>query len=65
MQGKAEVLGEEKIVIFGLQVLKLLSFLQSAPAGGTGFFAGTIVSDERHVAKPNHPDNEKASPAKQ
>ena len=65
MQGKAEVLGEEKIVVFGLQVLELLSFLHSAPAGGTGFFAGTIVSDERHVAKPNHPDNEKASPAKQ
>ena len=65
MQGKAEVLGEEKVVVFGLQVLELLSFLQSAPPCASRLLTGTVVSNERHVAKPNHPDNEKASPAKQ
>ena len=65
VQGEAEVLGEDEVVVLRGEVAKLLALLERAPACRTALLTGAEVAHEGDVAQPEEPDEDAHGQARQ
>ena len=65
MQGEAEVLREDEVVVLRGEVAELLTLLERAPACRTALLTGAEVAHEGEVAQPEEPDDDAHGQARQ
>ena len=65
MQGEAEVLREDEVVVLRGEVAELLALLERAPSCRTALLTGAEVAHEGEVAQPEEPDDDAHGQARQ
>lgn len=65
VQGEAEVLREDEVVVLRGEVAELLALLERAPACRTALLTGAEVAHEGEVAQPEEPDDDAHGQARQ
>lgn len=65
MQGEAEVLREDEVVVLRGEVAELLALLERAPACRTALLTGAEVAHKGEVAQPEEPDDDAHGQARQ